>query len=143
MHSSRLRLKPVGLEKNLQERPSFRKAVGADNGVASFRENLLHPGHSSLSPTASYDISYDVPICRLDDALAGHRIDLIKIDVEGEELSVIHGARNILTKVRPAVIFECTNAHPRRAELFQEFISLGYSIYTFTDFLFKRGPDPL
>lgn len=118
----------------------FQKAVGDDNGLASFRENLLHPGHSSLSPTASYDISYDVPICRLDDALAGHRIDLIKIDVEGEELSVIHGARNILTEVRPAVIFECTNAHPRRAELFQEFTSLGYSIYTFTDFLFKRGP---
>ncbi len=41
-----------------------------------------------------------VPMVTLDDALAGHRIDIIKIDVEGFEQSVIRGARRILTEER-------------------------------------------
>ncbi|MES2862030.1 MAG: FkbM family methyltransferase [Pseudomonadota bacterium] len=38
------------------------------------------------------------------------RVDLIKIDVEGAEPIVIAGARDMLARLRPAVIFEC-NAH--------------------------------
>ncbi len=38
------------------------------------------------------------------------RVDLIKIDVEGAEPLVIAGARDLLARLRPAVIFEC-NAH--------------------------------
>ncbi|MGV3577927.1 FkbM family methyltransferase [Brevundimonas sp.] len=38
------------------------------------------------------------------------RVDLIKIDVEGAEPLVVAGAREMLARFRPAVIFEC-NAH--------------------------------
>jgi len=38
------------------------------------------------------------------------RIDLIRIDVEGAEAMVIAGATRTLSRLRPAVIFEC-NAH--------------------------------
>lgn len=38
------------------------------------------------------------------------RVDLIKIDVEGAEPLVIAGARKMLARFKPAVIFEC-NAH--------------------------------
>lgn len=38
------------------------------------------------------------------------RVDLIKIDVEGAEPLVIAGARDLLARFKPAVIFEC-NAH--------------------------------
>jgi len=53
-----------------------------------------------------------VPIVTLDDALAGDRIDLIKIDVEGFEQQVLQGARKILAdeNLRPRVIL--VEVHP-------------------------------
>lgn len=48
----------------------------------------------------------------LDDALAGQRIDVIKIDVEGFEQQVLEGARKILTEEqqRPRAIL--VEVHP-------------------------------
>ncbi len=54
-----------------------------------------------------------VPTVRLDRLATEfelERIDLIKIDVEGAEPMVIEGAAQVLSKQRPAVLFEC-NAH--------------------------------
>jgi FkbM family methyltransferase len=44
-------------------------------------------------------------VCRLDD-LALPPPDLIKIDVEGHEASVLRGARRVLQETRPLVVFE-------------------------------------
>lgn len=58
-----------------------------------------------------------VPCLRLDDYVAGQslqRVDAIKIDVEGAELDVLEGARELLTRFRPVVVMEL-NAGPLRA----------------------------
>ena len=45
---------------------------------------------------------------RLDDIIpADLKIDLVKIDVEGAEYEVLQGARNLLQKNKPLVLFEC------------------------------------
>ncbi len=51
-----------------------------------------------------------VTLDELVDRVGLDRIDLIKIDVEGAEPLVLAGAARVLTRLRPAVIFEC-NAH--------------------------------
>ncbi len=51
-----------------------------------------------------------ITLDRLTTIKALSRIDLIKIDVEGAEPMVIAGARDVLARLRPAILFEC-NAH--------------------------------
>jgi FkbM family methyltransferase len=52
---------------------------------------------------------YNVPLRTLRSLFAGERVDLIKIDVEGYEGEVLHGAAAILERKRPALFLE---VHP-------------------------------
>lgn len=67
------------------------------------------------------------------------KIDLIKIDVEGAELQVFKGARNILSKPdAPIIIFEMEERHARKfnytcKEAVDFLRGLGYKIYSITD----------
>jgi len=136
------RVKAMWLKKKFHDKVQiFQEVVGDSSGTCTFNEDLLMPGYSSVTIRSErpHD-SYEVVTSRLDDVLEGKRVDLIKVDVEGEELAVLRGARSILHSLHPKVIFECTNAHLHRVELFGELQSIGYSIYTFGDFLFQRGP---
>ena len=50
-------------------------------------------------------VSYEVEQKRLDDLVEGP-VSLLKIDVEGYELSVLEGARRIIEQYRPRIVFE-------------------------------------
>jgi FkbM family methyltransferase len=70
-------------------------------------------GHSSLNrPVDSSDVRSieKVEIVQLDEILASglSRVDLLKIDTEGHEDSVIAGARELLRRFRPVVYLELT-----------------------------------
>ena len=48
-----------------------------------------------------------VAVLRLDDVI-DHRVDVLKIDVEGAEYSVLMGAKNLIQRSRPTIISEFT-----------------------------------
>lgn len=79
------------------------------------------------APELSADalIRLSVPSCTLDSlALAGVRF--IKIDVEGHELAVLHGARETIKAWRPDCLIECKAARLAVAEAFFRDLGVGY-----------------
>src|SRR6476620_9919330 len=59
------------------------------------------------------------------------RVDVVKIDVEGSELEVVHGARRTLERYKPTLLVEVESGHSERygrsgVEVFQFLGSLGY-----------------
>ena len=87
-------------------------ALGNKKGSADFNHVVSNPSYSGLKKRAydregEVDETITVQVERLDDVLpANHRVDLIKIDVEGGELGVLQGATRILATYKPLVIFE-------------------------------------
>ncbi|MCI5120000.1 MAG: FkbM family methyltransferase [Candidatus Electrothrix sp. AUS4] len=55
---------------------------------------------------------------------------LIKIDTEGNELSVLKGAIRLIEKSHPTIIFECWTDENIRTQLFEFFQKKHYSIYS-------------
>lgn len=123
----------------------FPVAVASKSGVAIFHEDHARPGYSSLSGAnqSASSTSYEVPTRTLDEALTGlTRLDLIKLDIEGGELDALRGARGLVERFRPAIVFECGSEYiSSRSDLF-DFLTktIGYSVFSFTDFLFSKGP---
>lgn len=90
--------------------------------------HLVHGGierKTSLAPCVTLDeFCEEHHVCK---------VDLIKIDVEGQELSVLKGARNILQSFRPVVIFETgqyqmDEHHVGFPDFLDIFIPLGYRL---------------
>ena len=114
-------------------------------------------GHHSLFPLAMPPgrdaSSVDVPLVRLDDALAGSSpVTLLKIDAEGAELEVLGGAKAVIERSPEiALIVEYGPSHLVRAghsvsEWFAAFESLGFvfqAIESGTGRLIPRSIDSL
>ena len=89
----------------------IRAAVGQSSGQARFA--AARGLESRIETRADRGVGViTVPMVTLDEALAGRRIDLIKIDVEGFEQQVIEGARTVLREEhrRPRAIL--VEVHP-------------------------------
>lgn len=99
----------------------------------------LHVPGDGESPEASLENSienvsghtYECQIDTLDNQLkAAGRVSFLKIDVEGHELTMFRGARNILTQHAPALLFECEARHLRHhtmQDVFNFLSGLGYT----------------
>tara|TARA_R110002073_G_scaffold210070_2_gene370613 strand:- start:18 stop:539 length:522 start_codon:yes stop_codon:yes gene_type:complete len=100
------------LRKKFPEVEVHAKALGAELGHATFSVNRTRSGFSGLRPYGSASDQFtqiDVEIARLDDLVPEDReITLVKIVVEGAELSVLQGAQRILRDSHPALILEST-----------------------------------
>jgi FkbM family methyltransferase len=74
-------------------------AVGEHNGtIKLFISDELNVDHRTFDNGEGRD-SIDVPMVSLDDYFSpGQRVDLIKLDVQGYEMSVLSGAQRILTE---------------------------------------------
>lgn len=90
----------------------FPYAVSSQNGQSSFMYIKNAPAYSGIRKR-KYSVKHpeiekiDVELRTLDEVIQDNiQIDLIKIDVEGGEFDVLKGAKQILVKYKPKVIFE-------------------------------------
>lgn len=95
--------KAAALRRKFKRAQVHECAAGESNGEASFFIDTERTGYSSLAQNDGRRI--DVTVHALDDIIDS-RVDVIKIDVEGAELGVIRGARRLIARYRPVVMFE-------------------------------------
>jgi len=88
-------------------------ALSDSDGVTTFQFVKNAPAFSGIQKR-KYDVAepdieeITVEMKKLDDVIpVDVPITLIKIDVEGAEFSVLKGAKNLLLRNKPTIIFEC------------------------------------
>jgi FkbM family methyltransferase len=134
--------KPV-LEKLVKARSNVRFRPVAVSDLTG-NANLQVPVFGSRHVTAQSSLAHGfdgqrgvrvekvtVPTVRLDDEVGGQRVDLVKIDVEGHELSVLRGAALTLRTYLPTMLIEIEQRHldcPIK-DVFAEIEDIGYALY--------------
>jgi FkbM family methyltransferase len=110
-------------------------AVGESNEEVSFYINPKKSAYSSLMrPLNNQDfVEIKVPMKRIDDFVDGE-IDVIKIDVEGAELGVLKGGKQVISKNRPIIMFESSRTKKddfnySKHDLWKFFNDLGYLLF--------------
>jgi len=127
----------------------YQDAVSFEEGRAVFNYVKNAPAYSGLSKrkyaVENPDIEeVDVKQSTLDNLFPDlKRLDLIKVDVEGGELNVFKGAKKLIGRTRPYILFEfgLGSAEYYKAtpqELFSVFNELNYNLFLITKWL-KRG----
>lgn len=105
------------------------------NGVVDNCLSSLEVGNKEENETES--IIYEVKTDTLDNFTKEKSIipDLIKIDVEGHELSVLKGAENFISKYQPSLIIEIEQRHHKNINIesvFESFKQKGYNCYYYS-----------
>lgn len=106
------------------------KAGWADISVR-FSGNLLSTG-STLEHAAADAQLKRIQLLPLDEVFADTKLDLMKIDVEGHEMAVLEGARQVLKRDRPTVLLEALR-DASLDTLLDEFDPLGYDCHWVTE----------
>ena len=102
----------------------FHTAARGHLGLSSLRDLGKSTGKREVAPSVSVDSIVDTI----------SSVKLAKIDVEGAELLVLRGMQNLITRDRPYVLLEVTDAYLRQlganvAEVCDFFIAHGYALY--------------
>lgn len=105
------------------------------NGVADNCLSSLEVENKEDNETEA--IIYEVKTDTLDNFIAKKNIkpDLIKIDVEGHELSVLKGAESFINKHHPTLIIEIEQRHHKNINIesiFESFKQKGYNCYYYS-----------
>jgi len=130
------------LKLKFPEAQIFNEALSDKIGTLSFFHVVSNDGFSGFKKrpylTKNPEIEeIKVKVTTLDKVIPNTiRIDFIKIDTEGAEMGVILGAKDLISRVRPVIIFEFEkkaasiyeNTNPKL--LFDFFNQIGYRIST-------------
>jgi FkbM family methyltransferase len=129
----------------------FPYALSDEEGQATFNFVKNAPAYSGLNKR-KYAVEnpeieeIDVTLKKLDDLIpADKKISLIKIDVEGAEFKVLQGAKQLIKRDLPVVIFECGlgasdfyGTDPK--EVFEFFESCGLKLSLLKSWIKKTSP---
>lgn len=128
----------------------FEIALSDQKQIASFNYVISNPAYSGLKKRNydrknEQDTSIKVQTDVLDDCIpSSKKIDFIKIDVEGAEMKVLNGAKRILAKDHPVIVFEfgiggsdIYGSTPEK--LYSFFEQLGYKIFLMENFIKKKS----
>ncbi len=75
------------------------------------RARLVFSGRGGLGATSLLpDPHGEIGVATLDSMVSGH-VDLLKIDVEGMEMNVLAGSRELIRRTRPRIFIEIANAN--------------------------------
>lgn len=128
------------LRRNLYRRGNVtvvHAAATATDGMVQLHESPGHSNHSLLAGFTPSRSALTVPARTVDGLLAEHaggrRIDFVKLDIEGGELSALAGMRETLGRDRPVLLVErnpeaLTSAEATTADLVDEIVSHGYDV---------------
>jgi len=105
-------------------------ALSSASCTLKFSKNIENSGMSHIAYEGSYVECEPLDLWNLDD------VDLIKIDVEGHEISVLRGAEKTILRNRPVLFVEILNSTPTeiRKEIFSLLTSWNYDLKTTVDF---------
>jgi len=126
-------------------------AASNEKGTSSFNYVVSNPSYSgikkrSYDKPSEKDMNITVQTNLLDNIIPQtQKIDLIKIDVEGGEMLVLEGARNLIKRSQPIIVFEhglgaSDHYETGPVDVFKFFEDLGYSLFTLDQFLAKQNP---
>jgi FkbM family methyltransferase len=115
-------------------------AVSDWSGTSDFRRVLVAPGYSGFRRRDFDDYEEQVEIIQvavktLDDVVGDRAVRFMKVDVEGAELEVLRGARQLLERHRPYVVMD---GFP--GEAWEEFERAGMVISNPVDWLAGMPP---
>jgi FkbM family methyltransferase len=121
----------------------FRMALSDSNGTAELAIATAEHAGQNLLGEARSEIEIlrreSVPVMRFDEVpgvSALPRLDLFKLDVEGEEYRLLLGAAESIQKHRPVILFECSAPHLKArgsspAKVWELLGSWQYDVYGF------------
>lgn len=98
--------------------------TGQNNSVIKDFDGLKN--NSELSYVSSKVSKVTVPLTTLDNELKDHKIDFIKIDIEGGEWGAICGAEQILTNQHPALMIEI---QANEQEIYNKLSTMDYILF--------------
>ncbi len=105
--------------------------LSAEAGTASFYASS-NAELNSLHSTDANAEKITIELQTLDECLQRYEwtdIDFIKLDAEGEEVNILKGAEQTLTKLDPLVMFELKHGNQINQGLLNAFTALGFEIY--------------